>query len=92
MKETVLIIINFFLGTIDNVTEIGMHLCAYALRVWRYNALRNFVFGVIRYVDYISSRLKNYIEGIATVLKYRMQYESVTKPMKEYYREIKRQR
>jgi len=91
MKEMIFMVINLFLVIIDGITGTIMLLCGYALRVWR-NNLRNFVFNFIRYIDDVSFRLKNYLEEIGVVLRYRMQYESVTRPMKAYYREIKNKR
>ncbi len=89
MKEMIFVIINLFMVIIDGLTSTIMLLCEYALRVWRNNVLRKFVFNFIRYIDDVSFRLKNYLEGIRAVLKYRMQYESVTRPMRDHYREIK---
>ncbi len=85
----IFMVINLFLVLIDGITSTIMLLCRYSLRVWRNNVLRNFVFNVIRYIDDVSFRLKNYLEEIRVVLKYRIQYESVTRPMKVHYREIK---
>jgi len=89
MKELIFKVINLFLVIIDFVTDTIMLLCSYALRFWRNNVLRNFVFNFIRYIDDISFRLKNYLEDIRVVLKYRLQYENVTKPMRDYYMKIK---
>jgi len=89
MKELIFMVINLFLVIIDFVTDTIMLLCSYALRFWRNNVLRNFVFNLIRYIDDVSFRLKNYLEEVRVVLKYRIQYESITRPLKNYYREIK---
>ncbi len=83
-------VINLFLVVIDSLVGTIMLLCEYALRVWRNNALRNFVLNYIRYIEEISLRLKNYLENIKAVLNYRMQYECVTRPMRDYYRQIKK--
>ena len=90
MKEAILLIINLFLSVIEGITGITMLVSSYALRVWRNNALRNFVLNIIRYTDYFFSRLKNYLEEIGLVLRYRMQYEGVARELKLQYREIKK--
>ena len=69
-----------------------MQVCSYALQVWRNNVLRNLVFSVIGYIEEASFRLKGRIEGIGTVLRYRMQYENITRPMKYQYLEMRKKR
>jgi len=48
---------------------------------------------VIKCMDVIeigNCRIKKYLEGVRVILKYRIYYENVTKPMKYYYKELRK--
>ncbi|MBA7713863.1 hypothetical protein ES703_122873 [subsurface metagenome] len=62
----------------------------YVLQVWNKNVNRKWVFKCMDVIDIGNCRIKKYLEGVRVILKYRIYYENVTKPMKYYYKELRK--
>ena len=71
---------------VDSIAETINFLKNYAVQIWRNYIIRKLIYKVLDVIDAIINRLKKYLEEVRIVLKYRIYYENVTRPMKYYYK------
>lgn len=71
---------------VDSIAETVNFLKNYAVQIWWNIIIRKLVYKVLDVIDSIINRLKKYLEEVRIVLKYRIYYENVTRPMKYYYK------
>ena len=62
----------------------------YSVRIWRNNVMRVWVLKLVHWVLRIFRFIINYLEAIGDSITFRIIYKKTTRPMKEYYRELKR--
>ena len=67
-----------------------MRVKEYGIRVWQNNAVRKWAFKVMDYAEALFYRYVDYLKDIETLLRCRIVYTKVTKPMKQYYRALTR--
>jgi hypothetical protein len=60
----------------------------YGVRFWKNNEMRKWVFSIIDRIDARFHRFMAYLEEIEIRLHCRIVYSSITRPMKETYRQL----
>ena len=89
-RKTALFIVDMITVMVDSIAETVVFLKNYAVQIWLNIVIRKLVYIVLDLFEAIVYRLQKYLEEVRIVLKYRIYYENVTKPMKYYYKEYRK--
>jgi len=85
-----LLFIESIVTVVDGIVIVIIKITNYILQVWKNNMFRKWVLICIDIFHSMVYRLRNYLEKVKVVILYRIHYEKITRPMKEYYKEIRR--
>jgi len=92
MKNLLLLLIDSVIVVVEFTVAGIIFLKDYSVKVWQNNVMRRWVLEFMDYINTVFCHFKNYLEKLETNIQYRILYEKVTKPMKDYYRELKKRR
>ena len=90
LRKGILFFIDSIVFIVDGIVIGFIWLKNYILLVWRKNVFRRWLLNFIDLLDAGVCWLKNYLEGLRVIIQYRIYYKTITRPMKERYRELRR--
>lgn len=90
LRKGILFFIDSIVFIVDGIVIGFIWLKNYILLVWRKNVFRRWLLNFIDLLDAGVCWLKNYLEELRVIIQYRIYYETITRPMKEHYKELRR--
>ena len=81
--DTVMIVVESFAQSIR-------WLKYYSYEIWKRNTIRKWAIQCISFIDSVVGRIETYLEDLRLVIQYRIHYEYITRPMKCYYKELRK--
>ena len=91
LRKYVLMMVITIADAVDNAILMFIFLRDRALYIWKDIAIRKWIYGYFNLINRLFLWLKKYLDGIGCNMKYRIYYKSVTEPLKDYYRELRKQ-
>ena len=85
-------IIDIIINLINRIVTTTRSLQNRAVHIWKNIVIRKWAYRSLDIVDAIVIWIKNYLENLRVVLKYRFYYQNVTGPMKNHYRELSKKK
>jgi len=89
-RKCLLFLIDSILWFVNRtISSIGIFV-EYSVRIWQNNVMRRWVIKLMQVLVQIFRYIGNYLETVEDSITFRILYKKTTRPMKEYYRELKR--
>ena len=85
-------ILDIVISSINRTVATTISIQNSAVYIWKNIVIRKWAYSSLDIVNIIVMWIKNYLEGLRDVLKYRFYYQTVTGPMKNHYRELSRKK
>ena len=89
IRNLILLLIEIIIVVVDSIITGIIFIKGYVVKVWKNYIIREWVWKFMDLFDMLFSHIENYLEQLKEVLQFRIFYEKTTKPMNEYYRELK---
>jgi hypothetical protein len=90
IKHLILVMIDGVILVVDGILTVILSVKEFSVEVWKNNVIRRSIVDLIDQVDVIFCRFQEYLEKLKSILQYKILYEKLTKPMKDYYRKLKK--
>ena len=88
----VLFLVNTLMRGVDKALGWIIGFMEWVYRFWGKSVIRKWFFKFLKTANRLMSAGKKYLEQVGKTLRYRLYYATVTKPMKSFYRELRRRR
>ena len=90
IKNFLLLMIDSFVVVIDiTISGIGM-LKDYGVRVWKNNVMKRWVLEFMDNIGVLFRHIGNYLGELENIIQFKILYDKTTKPMKDYYKKLKK--
>lgn len=90
IKNLILLLIEIIIVVVESIIAVIIFIKEYAVKVWKNYIIREWVWKFMDLFNKLFSHFKNYLEQLKEILQFRIFYEKTTRPMKEYYRKLKK--
>jgi hypothetical protein len=92
IRKYLLMVVIAVADAVDRAISIFLFLSDRAQYIWKDIAIRKWIYGYFNLINKLFLWLKRYLDGVGLTMKYRIYYNSVTQPLKVYYRELRREK